>query len=145
MKFGTVILEVAYPMTSLHRLSVNGRFYFCHPSPLVFDCAVHQSPARSCSVILRDIDIHMMAKGRAAVVMQPSAPEHFYIRMKMFGDGTVVRQQSHYSGGRKLLPSWFNKHKLMYYLCSFCCIFESSCALGKSLSDIMFTRERQLM
>lgn len=62
----------------------------------------------------------------------------------MFGDGTVVRQQSHYRGGRKLLPSWFNKHKLMYYLCSFCCVFESSLALGKSPSDIMFTRERQL-
>lgn len=141
MKFGTVILEVAYPMTSLHRLSVNGRFYFCHHSPLVLDCTVHQSSARSYSVILRDIDIHMMAKGRAAVMLQPSAPNFFFfhICMKMFGDGTVVRQQSHYRGGRKLLPSWFNKHKLMYYLCSFCCIFESSRAL-----DIMFTRERQL-
>lgn len=74
MKFGTVILEAAYPMTSLHWLSVNGRFYFCHPSPLVFDYTVHQSSARSCSVILRDIDIHMMTEGRDAVLLHPSAP-----------------------------------------------------------------------
>lgn len=46
-----VILEALYTMTSLHGLSVNGCFYFCHPTPLYFFFTVHQES--SWFVVLR--------------------------------------------------------------------------------------------